>query len=307
MALLTLSVLEGGQFTTVQDAGRKGFRKFGIPTSGAMDKWSMRAANSLLGNPVDAAVLECTYAGGRFHFDQEASIALVGAQMPARLNGKSIALHQTLQVPAGGELILGRALTGCRTYLAIGGELQLATTLGSYSTYPLGEFGGHKGRPLKAGDQLQWQVSQTCTSKEIPEHRVRSFLGRQLLRFLPGPEWEQLPTAHKEAFLKAVFTLSPQSNRMGIRLEPQDSHLSHQLPQLASGPTFPGTVQLPEGGKPIVLTADGQTTGGYPRIAQVIAADIDRLSQIQPGGEVGFVQVSMEEALALRQRQFLSL
>ncbi|MGD1845506.1 MAG: biotin-dependent carboxyltransferase family protein [Salibacteraceae bacterium] len=297
MMLNRIHVLRPGQFTTVQDGGRRHHRRRAYPQSGAMDLESMRWANSLVGNALDAPTLEFTLVGGALRFEQPATLALTGAPVVASLNQAPVVFYQRFLVPAGGTLDLGPMQQGMRTYLAIGGQLAASPILGSWSTYIPGKFGGFEGRSLQVGDTLLWETVLRHEAKSVQEHRQRKFSDPALIRTLPGPEWNAFSDAFQRSFLAQNHRVTFQSDRMGIRLESDAAAFPFEGPSMLSSPTFPGTVQLPESGKAVVLMADGQTTGGYPRILQVIEADLGNVAQARPGASLRFKLVAMEEAL----------
>jgi len=301
---LTIKILKSGLLTTIQDEGRKYFRRFGIPQSGAMDLYSLQLANYLVNNPFHFPAFECTLYGGTFQFLNDSIIGISGAPMSALLNKKHIELNQTHFVKKNDVLELGFASAGCRTYLAIQGQIHLPKVFGSYSTYTLANIGG---RILQKNDEISWHnPTPTFQKRTISEHFLPRFQNPTILRILKGPEFALLSEASQHFLTTSTFTIHPQSDRMGIRLIPQNATLSHQLPALISSATTVGTIQLPKEGNPIILMKDGQTTGGYPRIAQVVATDLNRLAQIPPNQKARFRFIDLADALdLLRHRQRL--
>lgn len=302
-----LKVIEGGLFTTVQDAGRPHLRKYGIPTSGAMDTMAYTLANYLVGNEPDAPMLECTLQGGKYEFLSSAVIAITGAPMQPKINGTGRLMNQTLFVTEGDVLELGYASRGNRTYLAIHGAMQIGEVFRSHSTYALAGFGGLEGRALTAGDILDWKASNYQEEREIPKEWIPYYSNKARFRMIKGPEWEYLDDEAQKKFLSTSFTVLSQSDRMGIRLELVGGIPSKEK-QIVSSATVPGTVQLTSSGQPIVLMNDGQTTGGYPRLGTVIASELSRLSQMPFGSQVQFKLTEYEEAVRLMnyQEQLLS-
>lgn len=283
----TLRVIDGGMFTTIQDMGRIGFRNIGVPNSGAMDPRSARWANKLVNNPEDTPVLEMTIKGGKYQFDKPAIIALTGAEMHATVNDFEAPLNESLMVNSGDELELGFTHRGCRTYLAIRGTLQLDKMMNSYSTLVSAGFGGLEGRPLKAGDTLSWgDKGNAFILKKMPDNEIPYFSSKVTVEVMPGSEWNWLTSEEQEQFLNQKWEVSPNSNRMGIRI--QGTPLQVPGRQMISSPVIPGIIQLPAGGNPIILMNDGQTIGGYPRIAKVADRDLWRLGQLKPGDSVRF-------------------
>lgn len=283
-----LTVIHPGIFTTIQDSGRFGFGKYGVPVSGAMDIESFKLANQLVGNPHHYPVLECTLQGGAYRFGSDTMIAITGAEMSPAINGKPIEVNCAHRVSKGDELILGFAEKGCRSYLAIHGLLQADRVMDSYSTYTLAGFGGYAGRALKKNDILTWEPTATVEFrteilKTIDLDKVHS------VKVTLGTEWKWLDKEVQEQFFDSNFKVMNQSNRMGIRL---DGHaLKSPDQQMISSPVIPGIIQLPENGKPIILMKDGQTIGGYPRIAKVVDDDLWKLAQLKPGNSLSFRKV----------------
>lgn len=290
-----------GLFTSIQDLGRKGFRNWGIPQSGAMDPSAMQMANSLVENPVESPVIEMTIKGGRFRFLEPTYVACCGATMPITINGQAVKPNSTLKIEANDLLSFGYAQEGCRTYLAIKGLPNIEPVLNSYATHTLSQMGGFKGRNLQKGDTLQWLSKEGIQRiKHIPQKYLPQWLSNQdfekqdfekqdfELTIIAGPEWDLLNETQKENFFRETFTLSPQSNRMGFRLTPQSFNFVHSIENIVSSATIPGIIQLPQNGQPIVLMNDGQTTGGYPRIAKVLDKELSRLAQVAIGEKVCF-------------------
>lgn len=287
-----ITVVQPGLFTTIQDLGRPGHRAAGVPLSGAADRVSLRLANLLVGNPEGAAVIECTLIGPTLRFERDAVVALVGADFPGFPGGVAT------RVPAGAEIMLGHATAGCRGYLAVAGGIDVAPVLGSQSTLVVAGFGGLGGRPLRAGDTLAAGESRGPALRHRPgEPRPR---GPHTLRVIPGDEAEAFgPQAWRR-----TFRTSSRSDRMGVRLEGEPLAGAAAFAGMASVAVFPGTVQVPPDGQPIVLLTDGQTIGGYPVLGQVIAADLPKVAQLRPGDDVQLEEVTLAEAhTALRHQE----
>jgi antagonist of KipI len=290
-----ITVVQPGLFTTVQDLGRRGHRAAGVPLSGAADSVSLRIANLLVGNSEDAAGLECTLLGPTLRFDRDATVAVVGAVFPGLPSDRPV------QVAAGTEIVLGHATHGCRGYLAVAGGIDVPPVLGSRSTLVAAGFGGHAGRPLKAGDRLAVgeSVGRCRPIKELPPP-LATVRRPWVLRVIPG---EQAGVAG-DAVWSRSFRTSSRSDRMGLRLDGEPLPCAGHDASMKSVAVFPGTVQLPPDGRPIVLLADAQTIGGYPVVGQVIEADLPLAAQLRPGEEVRLQQVTLEEAWdAVRERE----
>ncbi|MEQ9310768.1 MAG: biotin-dependent carboxyltransferase family protein [Balneolaceae bacterium] len=283
----SLSILDGGLFTTIQDLGRKGFRKYGVPTSGAMDLKSYKLANWLVGNREGSPVLELTVKGGKYQFKNAAKIAITGALMNPKLNGSAVEMNRSLELKKGDMLELGFASRGCRSYLAIQGVMYSNKVMESYSTYTLGKFGGFDGRSLQKGDVLEWEnLKIDFEVREARKDQIPYFSSKVEVRIIAGPEWDWLNKESQNKFLNNKFEISSKSNRMGIRLLGNLFEKHDQ--QMVSSPVIPGIIQLPQKGNPIILMQDGQTIGGYPRIAKVLDEDLWRLGQVKQGDRLSF-------------------
>jgi antagonist of KipI len=296
----TINVLKAPPFLTVQDRGRPSGRIHGIPPSGAMDGWALSTANRLVGNPDDAAGLEWALAGGSIRFDQPAVFALTGATCVAALGDRPVDPSTTLHAKRGEVLAIERIVSGRFLYLAFHGGIDVPSMLGSRSTYLPGRFGGVEGRRLKTGDI----VKLGPPSRSVPLQGftipgpVRIRYDESELRVVEGPQKALFGEEGWRAFLAGQYAVSPASDRMGYRLTgPMIS--SSAAPDIPSEPACLGSIQIPSGGTPIVLLADGPTVGGYPKIAVVITADLPILVQRSPGEQVRFRAVPVAEAQRL--------
>ncbi len=281
-----IEVLDGGLFTTIQDFGRVGFRKYGVPVSGVMDTNSYELANWLVGNPNGAPVLEFTLKGGRYLFHDNTVIAITGALMNPKINGSEIAMNCSLEIKEGDELELGFAKRGCRAYLAIQGDPKISKVMDSYSTYTTGKFGGFEGHTLKKGDILNWKnLGRDFEQRKTPIEQIPYFSSKITVRVIKGVEWDWFDQSLKDQFLNSKYFIGSSSNRMGIRLDGVSLNVTKR--EMISSPVITGIIQLPPNGKPIILMQDGQTIGGYPRIAKVLDEDLWRLGQLKPGDQLG--------------------
>lgn len=316
---MTLDVLASGLQTTVQDLGRFGYRHLGVGVAGALDDYSARVGNLLVGNPENSAMLEITLQGPRLRFQQAVRIAITGAELDAHADGIAIPGWRPVDLPAGCDLVLGHCRRGARAYLAIAGGVQVTPVLGSASTDLRAGFGGLDGRCLTAGDALNLNPAATvgaaaaaitaiATKPTIapwwlsPEPDL-DFSHQAPIRLLPGRD-AVLPAP---ALCSDAYRVSAHSNRQGLRLQGPALTLADSRERL-SEPVAPGTVQLPPDGQPIVLLAEAQTIGGYPRIGHVIAPDLPRLAQLRPGDTLRFelIDAPTAHALACAQRQRLT-
>lgn len=304
----TIDVARPGALTTVQDLGRRGFGAAGVPRGGAADPWAARRANRLVGNPDGEALLEITLMGPTLRFDAAATVALVGDLFAAVVDGRAVPFGEPIALGAGAELAIGRARDGVRAWLAIAGGLDAPVVLGSRSTDLAGGFGGHEGRALRVGDRIP--IFPATESRPRPRPRERALAdsspgSETVLRVLPGADEGLLARGARDLLLDAIFTVSPHSDRRGVRLAGASVPLAAHPPLRSQG-TLPGAVQMPPSGEPIVLGVDAPVTGGYPWVAQVIAADVGRLAHLAPGARVRFAYVDFaeaERALAERERE----
>lgn len=319
---MSIRVVRPGLLTSVQDQGRTGMQHLGIVPGGAMDPVAHGLANALVGNPMQLATLECTVLGPDLLIGQDALIAFYGAAFDAKIGGQPLPMNRPVLVKAGTTLKTGAARRGARAYLALAGGFDVPEVLGSRSTYLPAGFGGLGGRAIKAGDRLPGVVdlaqmsaarfSRLARRGARTEHgnfsSVRWFAPELTLpygdglsvRAMEGRHFQQFDPASREAFFEQIWRVSPDSNRMGYRLA--GPRLTRTKPvEILSEPTCLGTVQVPNDGTPIALMADHQTTGGYPKIAEIAGADIPGLAQLAPGGSVRFVRCTVEDAEAARE------
>jgi len=294
-----LKIIRAGMYTSVQGGKRLGLRQAGVSYCGALDGPALHIANALVGNDQDAAALEMTFGQCEVEFGEDGWFALTGADCEARLDGKAVWTGWRHAVKAGQRLVCKRPLHGVRSYLAVAGGFAVPKVMGSYSTDLKTGVGGLEGRLLRDGDTLP--LGQP-TRQFHARQGVKQLLWSNRIRALPGPEHQEFDKASLEAFWRLPWHLSPQSNRMGYRLQGQPLARASER-ELVSHGVLPGVVQVPANGQPIILMNDAQTTGGYPRIACIIEADMYHLAQIPLGQPVHFVQCSLEEALAARREQ----
>jgi len=295
-----LKILRAGIYTTVQDLGRNGFRRLGISQGGALDVPALKIANLLVGNSVDAAGLEITLGQFSAEFTQSGWIALTGAGCDAQLDGNSLWTGWRYPVKKGQKLTLKTPKRGMRSYLAVSGGIAVPEMLGSRSTDLKAGFGGFSGRQLKDGDVLPLGKSQKLPVNSLG---VKQLLFNNRIRALPGPEYEEFSKQAQDAFWRTAWQLSPQSNRMGYRLHGSTALSRTTDREMLSHGLLPGVVQVPHNGQPIVLMADAQTTGGYPRIACVIEADLYHLAQIRLGEAIHFIPCTLANAQRAKAEQ----
>lgn len=299
------AVIDGGFFTTVQDLGRYGYQRYGVPVSGAMDLFALRVANILAGNPQSSAAFEMTMLGSRVRFLTDTVIGLAGADLDPRIDDLPIPMWSPTAVPEGAVLSFGRARDGMRAYLAVAGGIDVPVVLGSRSTFTRTGLGGFQGRALKAGDTVSvcGDPPGVVDGKTLPREQVPVYGHDHAVRVILGPQEEAFTAQGIATFLSAEYVVTPKSDRIGCRLDgPCVEHKGS--PDIVSDGIPFGAVQIAGDGLPIVLMADRGTTGGYTKVATVISVDLPRLAQALPGDRVSFRAVSREEAqLVLRDQE----
>jgi len=302
---MSLRILKPGLLDTIQDRGRFGYAQLGINPSGAMDTVALAVSNLLAGNAAGDAVLEMHFPAPALCFESNVLFALAGADFDARLDGQQVPVHTPVLVAAGSILEFRKPLSGTRCYLAVAGGFDLEPWLGSYSTHLAAQAGGFKGQALQAGDVLPLRrqadyagVLQGKNSWVLPWKANVSggYPSGDTLRFCAGPEYEYLTSESKKLLETARWKVAGQSDRMGYGTEGPALTLTEPL-ELVSAAVVPGTIQLLPNGRFIVLMADSQTTGGYPRIGHIIGADLPGLAQMGPGMSFRFEQVNLEVAM----------
>lgn len=297
---MRLHVVSPGPLTTVQDLGRTGWRHLGVGCCGVLDPVAARVANRLVGNAPGEAVLEMTLQGPTLRFEQPVTIALCGAMVAARFedeDGDTCTVYggRPAALPAG-TLRIGLLHGGARAWMAVAGGIDVPPVLGSRSTDLRGGFGGLDGRALQAGDVLP--IARQADADDILDPRIPSWWVDPLAHERDLPI-RYVPSAHPLAvgLSSRAWRASPRSDRQGVRLE--DGALEAPREEQISAAVAPGTVQLPPDGRPIVLLADAQTVGGYPRLGHVVSADLPRLAQLRPGERVRFEACDLETATRL--------
>jgi antagonist of KipI len=291
-----IEVHEPGLFTTVQDLGREGFGPLGVSASGAADGVSLRIGNRLVGNEEGAPALEMTLLGGAFAFPDGAAIALAGSDFGATLDSQAVETWKTIKAGPGQVLRLGPTRSGARCYLCVRGGIEAKMFLGSASTHILSGLGGHEGRALKKGDVLRIGTADGAVRLQKLKPKTSKYLTpRKTLRVTAGPQSDWFSRAAQKAFYGRTFRVGEDSNRMGIRLEGEPIPASNVGEMTSEGVSL-GAVQVTAAGLPIILFVEQQTTGGYPKIANVISADLHSVGQLRPRDEIRFEFVTMETA-----------
>ena len=316
--MATVIVHTPGLLTTVQDRGRYGYQRYGMPVSGAMDIFSLELANLLVGNDPGDACLEATISGPDLEFTGATWIAITGADMDPHLNGQGIPMNTTIDIRPGNKLGFRGLKSGCRAYIAFAGGIAIPPVMGSRSTYLRAGIGGFQGRALMPGDELPLGGSDPISSpgklstgstrikpwsKKLPEGLIPEYRHEQTIRIIPGPEAHYFEIDGLRSFLSTEYTLTAQSDRMGYRLKGEPVKHKDGMTNIISAGISLGTVQVPGDGQPIILMADRQTSGGYARIANVISTDLTILAQMRPGDKVHFKETNVDTAQQLSSYQ----
>lgn len=295
----TIKILDAGLLTTVQDLGRYGFQRYGVSASGVMDEYSAKIANKLVGNKVGEAVLETTLKGVQIEFLQNTAVAITGGNCDVTLNGAKIELWQSYLVNRGDILKMGICRSGLRNYLAFAGGIDVPIIMNSKSTNLKAKVGGFNGRKLMTGDVLSVGVGSLEAPLTLNKHYIPTYSKDIKVGVILGQQDDHFTEAGIKTFLNETYTVTQESDRMGIRLSSvSGATIEHKngADIISDGITF-GAIQVPGSGQPIVMMADRQTTGGYTKIGNVISSDLAKLAQATPGTKVKFVEYTLEQAV----------
>lgn len=294
-----IAVVKAGLLGTVQDAGRPGWRAFGMPVAGAMDRLALAAANLLAGNEPGAAAVELTLAGGTWRFEAPALAALAGADLAASLDGSPLPPWSSFLAPAGSTLAFGGARAGVRAYLAVRGGIAVPPVLGSRSTYTRAAVGGLEGRALRAGDRLPIgrPEGRAPPPLALGPGETPPCGGGARLRVLLGPQEDRFTEEGIATFLGTAWKVTPQNDRMGYRLDGPPVRL-RAAADILTDPLLPGAVQVTGSGLPIAMMVDCHTAGGYAKIATIAGPDLRLLAQARTGDEIRFAACRQAEAVA---------
>ncbi|AVM22729.1 biotin-dependent carboxyltransferase family protein [Bacillus pumilus] len=314
---MSIHVIKPGMFTTIQDKGRKGYQKYGVLTSGGMDLLSLRMSNILTGNEESEAVLEITLMGPGpvLTCQRDELIAVTGADVEIDIDGEPAPLWKPLFVRSGSTITFGPCKRGCRAYLAVAGGFDVEPVMQSKSTYVRAGIGGRNGRPLEKGDVLSNGKPSIVADRLC--HRLKKSNVKQaafsapdwtvshahflplrkspVIRVLAGRHLSFFQETSQTAFFEQPYQVTPQSDRMGCRLKGEPVHLKEKLELISEAVAF-GSIQIPPNGQPIILLADRQTTGGYPRIGEVATVDLPLIAQAMPGANLYFKQIDHQAA-----------
>jgi biotin-dependent carboxylase-like uncharacterized protein len=315
---MAIKVVKPGLSTTVQDLGRPGYYHIGIPLSGGMDRFALRAANLLVGNPEEAAVLEAAFQGPELEFTADATVAVTGAELPPKVDGAERATWTSFAVKKGQTLSFAFLKRGARAYIAVSGGVDVPVVLGSRSTYALGALGGFKGRKLEAGDELPvGEGGGAAEGRTLSPNLRRAPGSSAVLRMTPGLYWHRITEAAGKHFFEDAWKVAPEADRIGYRFRGgRPLEFVPREPPFGAGSDpsnivdacYPyGSIQVPGGTEPIVLHRDAVSGGGYFMIGAVISADLDLIGQLQPHAPAVFAPATMEAALAARHERKMLL
>jgi len=301
-----ITVVKPGLLTTIQDLGRYGYQRFGVLVNGVMDAYSHRITNLLVGNSESTPTLEVTLIGPHLRFEADTIIAIGGADLTPSIDGIPIQLWRPYTIRRGQNLIFGANKSGCRAYIAVAGGWIVPSVMNSTSTYLRCKLGGFCGRPLQKGDQLKYNSPAGLSNIErnwtLSDELLPRFHDNTVIQVMKGRQFEMFSKDSQYQIFSQAFEVTSHSDRMGYRLKgPQLKWL--QTSELLSEAVSFGTIQVPANGNPIILLADRQTTGGYPKIAQIASVDFPKIAQIKPGDKITFKEISHDEA----QLQFLEI
>lgn len=315
---MAVNIINPGLSTSIQDLGRPGYFHLGIPISGAMDRFAMRVANMLVGNPENAAGLEAVFMGPEIEFATDGAVAVTGADIPVLLDGVAQSTWTTIAVSKGQKLSFGFLQSGARMYIAISGGIATPQALGSRSTYPIGALGGFEGRNIAAGDVLPTgRPGSFKAGASVDEAARWQSATPAVLRMVKGLYWHRLTEESGQQFLADEWKVAPEADRMGYRFKggqplefverEQPFGAGSDPSNIVDGCYSYGSIQVPGGTEPIILHRDAVSGGGYFTLGAIISADMDFIGQLQPHTPVYFQAVSMEEALAARQQRQTAL
>jgi len=309
---MPINVASAGLATTVQDLGRPGYYHLGIPMGGAMDRFALRAANLLVGNPEDAAGLEAVFMGPELEFTADTVIAVTGGELPPKIDGETKDTWTALSIKAGQVLSFDYIHAGARAYIAVSGGIDTRLALGSRSTYTIGALGGVEGRAIQPGDTLPigQNIKSVSAGRTIPEKLRRRPDSPAELRVVTGLYWHRITGSSGDRFFDEIWKVAPEADRMGYRfqggtplefVDREPPFGAGSDPSNITDACYPyGSIQVPSGTEPIILHRDAVSGGGYFMIGTIISADMDLIGQLQPHTETRFIKVNMHTALAAR-------
>lgn len=292
----SMKVVKAGLCTTIQDIGRIGYQQYGVPVSGVMDEFAFRVANFLVGTDENNAVLEIPYLGPTLEFDFDITIAITGANLSPKINGQDIAMWKSVNIRKGDVLTFSTIRSGVRAYLAFSAEIDVPFVNGSKSTLLKSRLGGFEGRQLKIGDILNFKNPKLVAKRKILASKyIPEYLKNEEIRVVLGPQDDYFTEKGINTFLNSEYEVTKEADRMGMRLEGEAIEHKNKADIISDAAVF-GSIQVPGNGKPIILLADRQTTGGYTKIATVIKAELPKLAQMTTGNKIKFRKLTVEEA-----------
>jgi len=291
-----IKIVHPGLLTTVQDIGRYGYQSYGVPVSGVMDRPSMYLANYLVGNQMTEAVLEFTLMGPGMEFLSDTLVGITGANFKIYLNDEEVSINETIEVKKMDILSIRSPSKGSRGYIAFAGGINVPEVMGSKSTYLKGGYGGYKGRKIKEGDLIEiGKKPSSYLFRKVSDEFLNSRLDADIIHCISGPDFDKFTKNSFDVFYNSEYTVSSQCDRMGFRLEGETIEHADNA-DIISSPVQFGSIQVPGNGKPIVLMADRQTTGGYSRFGCVASTDLGILSQKKPGDKFKFKEITIDHA-----------
>lgn len=288
-------VLNKGLLSLIQGGPRVGFQQYGVPVSGAMDDYSLRIANLLVGNDEYEACIEALIVGPSIKFDEKSIIAITGGDLGPMLNGIEIDMHRSYIVNKGDTLSFSGMRNGCRAYIAFGGGIDVPIVMGSKSTYTKANLGGYEGRALKDGDYVKLLKFDGDINSILPKKYIPSYENEITLRAIRGPQDDMFDKNNIKTIFNSIYDITNECDRMGYRLSGEKIKHLNGADIVSDGIAF-GAIQVPGHGNPIIMMADRQTVGGYTKIANVISVDLCKLAQSKPGDKVRFKEVDIYES-----------
>ena len=310
---MSITVLNPGLLTTIQDLGRCGYQKYGVIVSGAMDTYAMRLSNIVIGNEENEAVLEITMVGPVLELQKGTLFSITGADISPTIEGKAVPMNRPIYLKEDCTLKFGACKSGCRSYLAVAGGFDIPIVMDSKSTYLRAQLGGVEGRALKKSDVINIGVKSTISSRIISNLMetkweddfvtsswyVKYYTKRNykstVIRVFEDRQFKYISDESINKFFRSEFNIDTKSDRMGYRLSGPKIELKEKL-EMISGEVSMGTIQVPPDGNPIILLADKQTAGGYPKIAHVASVDIQRIVQLKPNEKISFKKITLKDA-----------
>lgn len=291
-----IKILNPGLLTTVQDIGRWGYQRYGMSVAGAMDHFSTRVANLLVGNDENEGVLETTFMNPEIQFKCDEVISITGGDMKPKINGQSVPMWTSILVREDDKLRFSGATEGIRTYIAFSSGIDISEIMNSKSTFLKGKVGGFEGRKLSKGDMIPLGNKEILnTGSYVPQKFILDYKNEELIRVVLGPQDDYFSKEGIDTFLNSEYKITSEADRMGYRLDGPKIDHTGEADIISDGIVF-GSIQVPGHGSPIIMMADRQTTGGYTKIGTVISPDLSKLAQMKPGDKMRFQRVDIDEA-----------